>query len=99
MAATERARRALEKINQKKLANNPVSNSNFESEINQRLANLESAISKDDLEGRDYMQLAREHKLKYGGSLVDAMRWVDQTYPHKRREFLRKHNPHISWEK
>jgi hypothetical protein len=56
---------------------------------------MDSTKKKDDLEVKDYMQLAREHKLNHGGSLIDAMKWVEKNYPHKRREYLRKHNPHI----
>ena len=49
-------------------------------------------------EPRDYMQLAQDHKLKYGGTLIAAMKWVDQTFPHKRREYIKKHNPHINFD-
>ena len=64
-------------------------------EIIETVRGMDSSKKKYDLEDKDYMALAQEHKLNHGGSLIDAMRWVEKNYPHKRRQYLRKHNPHF----
>lgn len=95
--ATARAQEILNQLQKKwdqenRRNKNPTDISNLDPKVIEAVKSLDSAKKPEP----DFMQMAREHKLKYGGTLVDAMRWVDQNCPHKRREYLRKHNPHLS---
>jgi len=96
MAATPRAARLLAALKEKDKINKSASKSNLESEINQRLANLESAILKDESDGKDYLTVCREYMAQHGVSMLDAQRQVDRIRPELRRAYIRKNNPHLT---
>jgi hypothetical protein len=83
-------KKALEIIeNQNKAKTESAAIEGLAPEVIEAIKRLDSAKEP----GPDYMALVKAHKLKHGGSIVDAMRHIEREFPHKRREYLRKHNP------
>ena len=86
--ATPRVQKILDKWNKgkKSAAINGVT-----PEIIETIQGMDSAKEPEP----DYMQMAKRHKLQHGGTLVAAMKWVEQNFPHLRRAYIKKHNPHL----
>lgn len=87
--ATERAQKILDQLKQKwNQENKPADISNLD------LKAIEAARDLDSIQPqKDYMALVREYQAKHGVDICTAMRATEKRYPHKLREYIKKHNP------